>query len=113
MRRKRQRDNIDDAPRLLSDDERREAVEGLGLSPQQARIVDLILQGKRDKQIAYELALKRSTVRTYLERTFATLGVRDRMELALHLFARTLRNRGAGAAGRGEGGGGARCPPEG
>jgi DNA-binding NarL/FixJ family response regulator len=37
----------------------------LGLSPQQERIVALILSGKRDKQIATALGLSIATVRTY------------------------------------------------
>jgi DNA-binding NarL/FixJ family response regulator len=61
--------------------------QSLRLAPQQERIVELILRGMRDKAIASELQLRVSTVRTYLNRTFARLGVDDRMALVLKLFA--------------------------
>ncbi|HZL36253.1 MAG TPA: helix-turn-helix transcriptional regulator [Tepidisphaeraceae bacterium] len=60
----------------------------LQLSPQQTRIVGLILEGKRDKQIAVALGMSISTVRTHLGRIFARLDVADRVELVLHVFAR-------------------------
>lgn len=58
----------------------------LELSPQQTRIVELLLRGRRDKQIARELQLTVPTVRTYLGRIFARLGVQDRIELILRVF---------------------------
>ncbi len=63
------------------------AVEALALSPQQARIVSLILQGKRDKQIAAAMGVRIATVRTHLGRLFARIGVADRVELLLMVFA--------------------------
>jgi DNA-binding NarL/FixJ family response regulator len=62
--------------------------DSLHLSPQQARIVGLILEGKGDKQIASVLEMSMSTVRTHLGRIFARLGVGDRVELLLHVFSR-------------------------
>ncbi len=62
-------------------------VETLQLAPQQARIVELILRGLRDKQIAAELGLGVPTVRTYLKRVFVRVGVQDRVELVLRVFA--------------------------
>jgi DNA-binding NarL/FixJ family response regulator len=79
------------APSLTAD-ECRELVCTLGLSPRQARIVELILAGKKDKQIAAALGLKRCTVRTYLGRIFIRVGVTDRMGLAACLLANCLRN---------------------
>lgn len=63
------------------------AVAALHLSPQQARIVELLLEGKRDKQIAATMGLGLPTVRTYLGRVFAHLRVADRVELILHVLA--------------------------
>ncbi len=57
------------------------------LSPQQERIVELILRNCRDKQIAAEMKLKVPTVRTHLARMFQRIGVEDRMELVLAIFA--------------------------
>jgi two-component system NarL family response regulator len=59
----------------------------LGLSGQQARIVELILRGACDKQIAAELGLRVPTVRTYLDRIFQRTGTNDRLHLVLRIFA--------------------------
>jgi DNA-binding NarL/FixJ family response regulator len=50
------------------------------------RIVELILRGMMDKQIAQTLGLSVSTVRTHLGRIFTRLSVADRVELILHIF---------------------------
>ncbi len=73
---------------LPLDDQTWEAVaETLDLSPQQERIVALLLRGMRDKQVACELGLSVPTVRTYLGRIFLRLGVQDRIELILRVFS--------------------------
>ncbi len=59
----------------------------LELSAQQKRIVELLLCGSRDKQIAGELGLTFATVRTYLKRIFDRVGVPDRLGLVLRIFA--------------------------
>jgi len=66
----------------------------LALSPQQTRIVELILRGHQDKEIAAELSLSVPTVRTYLTRIFDRLGVTDRMGLVLHVFSLAQRRAG-------------------
>jgi len=62
-------------------------VDSLRLSPQQTRIVKLILQGKADKQIAREMGLRVPTVRAHLTRVFHRLGVTDRVGLVVRVFA--------------------------
>ena len=62
--------------------------EELQLSPQQTRIVELILCGYQDKEIAVELSLSEPTIRTYLKRTFDRVEVADRMGLVLHVFSK-------------------------
>jgi DNA-binding NarL/FixJ family response regulator len=57
------------------------------LSAQQLRIVRLLCEGRRDKQIAAALTLSLPTVRTYFSRIFARVGVSDRMELLVRVFA--------------------------
>jgi DNA-binding NarL/FixJ family response regulator len=74
-------------PPAFTVEQYRELVEPLGLPPQQARIVELILEGRKDKQIAREMGLSFSTVRTYLQRVFARLEVTDRVELVVRVFA--------------------------
>jgi DNA-binding NarL/FixJ family response regulator len=59
----------------------------LALSPQQTRIVELILQGRQDKHIAEALNLTVPTVRTYLTRIFVRTDTPDRLALVLHVFA--------------------------
>ena len=62
------------------------AVAELGLTPRQTEVVQLVLQAKRDKQIAAELGLGISTVRMHLRYAFAQLGISDRMELPLRVI---------------------------
>ena len=59
----------------------------LALSGQQLRIVELILRGRQDKEIAEELGISVFTVRTYLKRTFDRTDVKGRNGLVLHIFA--------------------------
>lgn len=61
-------------------------VERLGLSPQQARIIERIVGGMNDKQIALDLNIGVPTVRTYLTRAFERVGVRGRMPLAMRVL---------------------------
>jgi len=70
--------------------EYREAVRRLGLSRQQARIVELLMQGKADKEIAAKLKLSKHTVRTYLKRISQRLGVSGRVETMLAIVAITI-----------------------
>jgi len=60
---------------------------GLGLSRRQAQIVEQLLCGRSDKQIAKELEVSVPTVRTHLGRLFMRFGVADRCELILHIFS--------------------------
>lgn len=59
----------------------------LKLSPQQVRIVELMLQGKQDKEIAANLGISIYTVQTYNKRIFARLHVSDRLALILLIFS--------------------------
>ncbi len=58
----------------------------LDLSPQQKRIVELILCNACDKQIADILDRGKPTVRTHLNRIYRRLNVKDRGELVLLIF---------------------------
>ena len=73
-------------PPLFTPDEWEHVTQSLRLSCQQSRIVGLILSGKGDKEIATDLGLSKHTVRTYLSRAFARLGVADRVGLILHVW---------------------------
>jgi ATP/maltotriose-dependent transcriptional regulator MalT len=73
-------------PAMWSREQWGRVVRELCLSKRQAAVVGLILQGKKDKDIAAALGLSKSTVRTHLERIFARLDVADRMALVVHMF---------------------------
>ena len=52
------------------------------LSPRELAVARMVGEGLTDKQIAQQLGVELSTVRTYLKRTFAKLGVQRRGGLA-------------------------------
>jgi DNA-binding NarL/FixJ family response regulator len=64
----------------------------LALSPKQERIVELILQGKQDRQIAHQMSISVSTVRTYLTRIYGRIEVPDRVHLILRVFSMAHRH---------------------
>jgi len=55
--------------------------------------VDLVIQGKLNKEIAYQLHLSEGTIKTYLSAIFEKLGVTNRTELAV--WALTQRENAA------------------
>ena len=65
-------------------------LKSLELSPQQARLVALMLQGNSDKQIAAEMGVRFGTVRTYLSRIFERTGTSGRAELTALLLSRIM-----------------------
>ena len=72
---------------LLEPRQWHEVVQTLEFSPQQARIVGLLLQDHKDKEIAADLGLSVATVRTHFRHLFARQKVDDRLGLALHVLA--------------------------
>ena len=66
-----------------------ELKQDLSLSRRQADVVEQLLQGRSDKQIARELQMSVPTVRTHLCRLFSRFGVEDRCELIVHVYARS------------------------
>lgn len=52
------------------------------LPPSLARVADEIARGLTDKEIAQTLGMSVATVRTYVQRIYARLGVHSRVELA-------------------------------
>jgi DNA-binding NarL/FixJ family response regulator len=54
------------------------------LSPREEEIVRYVGQGLRNAEIAKTLAISEETVKTHLSKIFRKIGVRDRLELALH-----------------------------
>ena len=52
------------------------------LSPAELQVMQMLIEGKWTKEIAYTLNLKQNTISTYKRRIFDKLGVRDSIELA-------------------------------
>jgi DNA-binding NarL/FixJ family response regulator len=78
---------LDDFPPLpLAADHWQKVVDALEISPQQARIVELVVRGLCDKQIATVMGIGEPTIRTYLSRVFARTGTHGRMGLALRVL---------------------------
>lgn len=69
----------------------KEVLRHLHLSPQQTRIVELLLRRKKCKEIAAEIGLGEPTLRTYLRRIYDRLEVTDQTELLIHIMAVSQR----------------------
>jgi len=52
-----------------------------GLAPQLARVAALVMAGQTDREIALRVGLSYATVRTYVARIYARVGVSSRVEL--------------------------------
>ncbi len=53
------------------------------LTPQQARILDLVCEGKLNKQIAYELSIAETTVKAHITAILRKLGAQSRTQAVL------------------------------
>jgi two-component system nitrate/nitrite response regulator NarL len=54
------------------------------LSPKEMAIITCITQGKRNKEIAFQLGTTEQVIKNYLRKVYDKLGVSDRLELALY-----------------------------
>lgn len=70
------------AARRWSPDSSSDAGAPLGLSPREHEIVDLVIEGRTNQQVATTLGISANTVRTHLQNVMAKLGVSNRRELA-------------------------------
>lgn len=59
----------------------------LGLSDRQTRVLDLILRGYTNKEIAGEINLREPTVKTYLDRISSRTGTRGRLDLVVFVLS--------------------------
>lgn len=54
------------------------------LSPKEMAIITCITQGRRNKEIAFQLGTTEQVIKNYLRKIYDKLGVSDRLELALY-----------------------------
>jgi two-component system, NarL family, nitrate/nitrite response regulator NarL len=66
------------------------------LSPKELAIITCITQGKRNKEIAYQLGTTEQVIKNYLRKVYDKLGVSDRLELALYCLHHQLHKKAAG-----------------
>ncbi len=63
------------------------------LSPKEMAIITCITQGKRNKEIAYQLGTTEQVIKNYLRKVYDKLGVSDRLELALYCLHHQLHKK--------------------
>jgi DNA-binding NarL/FixJ family response regulator len=61
------------------------------LSPQQRHILDLLAEGKTNRQIAQEMFLAEKTVKNYVSNLLAKLGMSRRTEAAVYAATHATR----------------------
>jgi DNA-binding NarL/FixJ family response regulator len=64
------------------------------LSPKELAIINCITQGKRNKEIAYQLGTSEQVIKNYLRKIYDKLGVSDRLELALYCLHHQIHTKG-------------------
>ena len=70
-------------------------LESPNLSRREIELVDLVCQGRLNKEIAYQLELSEGTIKEYLYRLYRKLGVRNRTELVILALSRATRTASA------------------
>jgi len=64
------------------------------LSPKQTAIITCIVQGKRNKEIAFQLGTTEQVIKNYLRKIYEKIGVSDRLELALYCLHNKIIDEG-------------------
>ncbi|MDZ7811799.1 MAG: response regulator transcription factor [Ideonella sp.] len=74
---------------------RRPTMEELGLTPRQSEVMQLLLQGKPNKDIARRLGLSVETVKDHVQAVLRALGVNSRTQAVLAVGQMTQQRRGS------------------
>jgi DNA-binding CsgD family transcriptional regulator len=69
--------------------------DGLGLTPRESEILDLVAEGKTNPEIAEILGIAPTTVRRHLENVYAKLGVHTRTAAVTRFLGFLERRREA------------------
>jgi DNA-binding NarL/FixJ family response regulator len=72
-------------PELLTTEQWREVSRAHGLTPQELRLLRLLARGFANCEIAFQLGLRRPTVRSHLRSIYRKLNCTDRIEVLLQL----------------------------
>jgi DNA-binding NarL/FixJ family response regulator len=91
----RVRDHVVQSIDRATDGLRREGSDAERLSPQEERVMELVVQGKTNKEIASQLSLSDKTVKNYLSNVFQKLGVGRRVQAAQLFDLQRLRRGGS------------------
>ena len=75
------------------------------LTPKELRIVALIVQGYKNKEIAKQLGTTEQVIKNYLRNVYDKIGVSDRLELALFTIHHRILAEAAAATAAAAGGG--------
>ena len=67
------------------------------LTAKELRIVALIVQGYKNKEIATQLGTTEQVIKNYLRNVYDKIGVSDRLELALFTIHHRILNEAAAA----------------
>jgi DNA-binding NarL/FixJ family response regulator len=76
--------------RVLQTRGRNRPMSSAQLSPRERQIIQLVLAGCRNREVAKELGISEKTVKNHLSNIFDKLGVGDRLEMALYVLDKKL-----------------------